>query len=392
LRRKLSAELISSLIEEVYEGVLDETRWESAAERLRSATGALSSVLSWENSRHVFFGAFAQPYVPRDLEELYVRELYPLDVPRNVARTRPEGSWVSTEETELHARFRRSALEGPLYRVIGIDRIEGIPVWNREGLYVTMSLNFHRSAPLLAPDEIRALGALGGHVARAARLQDELWRRGATLGALLTLVDRVTGGVVLVDREGRVVHANPEAVRLFAEGDGVLRSEGRLVAVDARTAPMLRGAIARASAESSDGPATGDLLLLPRPPGRRPLEVAITPLPVDSLSERSAFRPLLANLGHPAAAILISDAERIHDRFAHAIGKLYELTPAEAAIATAIAQGARVSSIALERGVSEQTVRSQLKSVFEKTGTSSQGELAALLAASLQRAVLGTVP
>ncbi|HUG37180.1 MAG TPA: LuxR C-terminal-related transcriptional regulator, partial [Candidatus Limnocylindrales bacterium] len=240
--------------------------------------------------------------------------------------------------------------------------------------------------------EIRALTVLGGHLARAARLQSELWRRGARLGALLELVDRVAWGVVLLDPRRRIVHANPEARRLAAEGDGIAFTGGQLVAVDARDAAALRAAIAGAvGGESFSGPARGDLLLLSRAPHRRPLEVAITPLPLDGASERSRFRPLLEDLEHPAAAILLADPERSADGFAGALTRLYQLTPAEASIAAGIAKGSRISAIALERGVSEQTVRSQIKSVFEKTDTTSQGELAAMLAASLQRYVLGAV-
>jgi DNA-binding CsgD family transcriptional regulator len=53
----------------------------------------------------------------------------------------------------------------------------------------------------------------------------------------------------------------------------------------------------------------------------------------------------------------------------------FGLTPAEGRVAAQLAQGKSVREIALELHVTHHTVRSQLKSVFQKTGTRRQGEL-----------------
>lgn len=58
---------------------------------------------------------------------------------------------------------------------------------------------------------------------------------------------------------------------------------------------------------------------------------------------------------------------------------LFDLTPAEARVAGAIAQGRTVNDIAGALSVQPNTVRVQLKSIFAKTGVSRQAELASLL-------------
>ncbi|MCP1535491.1 helix-turn-helix transcriptional regulator [Methylorubrum extorquens] len=58
---------------------------------------------------------------------------------------------------------------------------------------------------------------------------------------------------------------------------------------------------------------------------------------------------------------------------------LFDLTPAEARVARDIARGLGVPEAAVQAGVTQGTIRSQLKAVFAKTGTSRQAELAALL-------------
>jgi DNA-binding CsgD family transcriptional regulator len=58
---------------------------------------------------------------------------------------------------------------------------------------------------------------------------------------------------------------------------------------------------------------------------------------------------------------------------------LFDLTPAEARVARAVARSETIETIAKEFGVSKGTVRNQLKAVFAKTGVARQTDLARLL-------------
>jgi len=58
---------------------------------------------------------------------------------------------------------------------------------------------------------------------------------------------------------------------------------------------------------------------------------------------------------------------------------LFDLSPAEARLGQAIAAGATLNTFAARSGISIHTARSQLASVFAKTGTRRQAEFAALL-------------
>jgi len=59
---------------------------------------------------------------------------------------------------------------------------------------------------------------------------------------------------------------------------------------------------------------------------------------------------------------------------------LFALTASEARVAHAVTQGMSIDEIAARCGVDRETVRSQLKAVFAKTGTNRQAQLASLLA------------
>jgi DNA-binding NarL/FixJ family response regulator len=61
------------------------------------------------------------------------------------------------------------------------------------------------------------------------------------------------------------------------------------------------------------------------------------------------------------------------------VRSLFDLTPAEARVARGLASGKTVEDIAADSGVSENTVRSHVRGVLQKTGRSRQAEVVALL-------------
>lgn len=63
------------------------------------------------------------------------------------------------------------------------------------------------------------------------------------------------------------------------------------------------------------------------------------------------------------------------------IQALYDLTPAEARVARGVVEGETVANLARRFGVSHETIRSQLKNVFSKTGVQRQADLVSQLGA-----------
>jgi DNA-binding CsgD family transcriptional regulator len=80
-----------------------------------------------------------------------------------------------------------------------------------------------------------------------------------------------------------------------------------------------------------------------------------------------------------AALVVFTPLSSPNPPDAKLIQGLFDLTAAEARVATGIASGMSLEDIARQSGVSRETVRSQLRSVMEKTGTRRQAELAAKL-------------
>ena len=79
-------------------------------------------------------------------------------------------------------------------------------------------------------------------------------------------------------------------------------------------------------------------------------------------------------------AVFLSDPNLQQPISIDSLVSVYNLTPSEAQVAISLANGHSIDEIANASHHSAHTIRSQLKSVFRKTGVSRQSELIKLLA------------
>lgn len=203
-------------------------------------------------------------------------------------------------------------------------------------------------------DVDRVLETLHPHWQRAFELREEL-RQAAMLGRLYTdLIDRLDLGVAVLDADGRLRHANPAFARLLARIDPHAPA-----APEAWLRRTLAAAPARAGPEGdiplvSEGRAVG-VCFVPASLRAGPLGAA----PAGRLVVLRLAGSDRADLSHRAGLLALA----------------YGLTGQEGAAALHLAEGLTTEAAARAMGVSENTLRSHLKQVFDKMGVSSRTEL-----------------
>lgn len=84
---------------------------------------------------------------------------------------------------------------------------------------------------------------------------------------------------------------------------------------------------------------------------------------------------------HAVAILLFSFISPTHRRLPEAerLAVWFGLSASEASLSIDFAQGLNVNEIAMQRGLSQLTIRTHLRSIFEKTNTHKQRDLVALL-------------
>ena len=88
--------------------------------------------------------------------------------------------------------------------------------------------------------------------------------------------------------------------------------------------------------------------------------------------------PMRKNAGEVLVLLRLAASSSV--ALVNSLRQLFRLSPAEAAIAIALASGADLHEIAEERSVKLNTLRSQIASIMAKTNTRRQAELVAMVA------------
>lgn len=153
--------------------------------------------------------------------------------------------------------------------------------------------------------------------------------------------------------------------------------------------------VAWANKAAQDNPGTAWLALFERHTVSRPvlaIRRQLQELVAASLRQRSSAEALITTAndtwfatatpvnGKPNLALLrLSALNNLAPGVRPRLERLYGLTRAEAELTVLLAQGQSLEAIATARGVKLDTVRTQLRTIYKKTGTHRQGELVCLV-------------
>src|SRR5262245_25517029 len=191
-------------------------------------------------------------------------------------------------------------------------------------------------------------------------------RQPDTARAAVAGLDLIGVAAAALARTGRSIALNVHFEQLMP--DVAQERGGRLRLTDATADAILCDAVGRLGSERDARRAR----LIPVP-----ASAAHPPIIMQLIAIRGAMHDALA----PAHAVLIAMPLVAKEPPAAAVLQgLFDLTPAEARVARAVAQRQTIAAVAKEFGLSKETVRSQLRAALAKAGLTRKGDLAAMLA------------
>jgi DNA-binding CsgD family transcriptional regulator len=203
------------------------------------------------------------------------------------------------------------------------------------------------------------------HLQRSIQLQMRLGLSDQIRALTLDLFERAGVGVLILDRQMRLLFANSLAERLLDNSSGLRVANGR-VSVARASAVTFERMVARAAQTSSgEGLDAGGMLTVGYAPGKT-LRLLVSPLPRDGFGAGS--------LG-PAVMVLAADDQAVPAWAPEQLQNAFGLTRAEALLLAALVTGESVSDHARRLGISVETARTHLKHVLNKTGHHRQVDL-----------------
>jgi DNA-binding CsgD family transcriptional regulator len=274
------------------------------------------------------------------------------------------GASVVTDQ-DLFAN-EQDMLRDPLYATLGHV---GFRWWAAVGFKAGSALwglslqRTPREGPFEA-EEKNALAQLSRRLTETATLSKAVGRQ--VLAGMTNALHHVGQAALALDSVGFVIDANGLAAGHF---DDDIRVRNRRLCVRDKRA---QSDLDRFVDQLKTTPNTAALPVEPivvRRETKRPVVIRI--MPVDG----AARNPFL----NARALLILTDMDASPGPELSGFSQVFELTPAETRLAALIAKGTSSKQAAEQLGIAHETARSQLKSVFAKTGTHRQSELVLLI-------------
>ncbi|PRA20872.1 helix-turn-helix transcriptional regulator [Pseudomonas poae] len=286
----------------------------------------------------------------------------------------PTDTVFTVDELVSDAEWSRSAFyllycaPHDCYHMLGAD------IRMPDGGTVRFRINRPEQHPRFSATERAMCAMLLPHLRRALHLHAQL-DRSQSMGSLYSrAIGRLAVATIMLDEHGNVTQLNPVARDILDSQDGLKVVGGRLEAAypsdNRELARLVRNAFQRARQGVGKGVQVAEATSIARPSGQVSLGVVVEPIPSQALLEGH---------GKPTVVVYVRDAVSKSLVSTVLTSQLYNLTPAETALALELANGLSLEDASLVLNIRRNTARAHLRSIFSKTGVRRQTELVRIM-------------
>ena len=362
---------LDQLIGAFYEAALQPELWNQALDQLMRIVDAQTAHLLLINrqngqvdSSFLWVPELSQDEATKgDLD--YASYYHRLDPRMDVAMNTPAGEWMVCHRHFDDGFVRHSEFFNDYLIPYGFRYLLGVRLADME--QHSAFLGIHRCGDRAPFSEAatRGLHRVTPHLARAARLFHKSEALRSQLEAGWGALSALSGAILIVDQHQLVRFANQAAEAMLAQRKGIQVKQGRLTHANT----TIRNSLAQLVKEAATA-GRGSATTLTGETGRKQRLMAVP------LSARSR---LATPWQIPLVLLMISDPATQQLPPERLLRQLFGLSQAEIRLAQALLTGMEATEYARDAGISANTVRSQLRSLFDKTGTRRQTDLVRLL-------------
>lgn len=353
--------LDEDLLDRIYEAAAISDYWPEVLERLAAIAGAQAGALvayrGREPAGHTSSRLYREGYDDYFTNGIEIENVRPL---RALDRQYP--GFLSDLEVQTPEEIERDEIYNRFLHPHGLQWTAGTLILSPSGDLLVVDVARALGEPPFDRASLEAIDQYRPHLARASLMSSRLGLRAAR---------DMTDAMQLLGLPAIALSGSGKAVAMNALAEAL---DGRVM-----TGGFDRVTLAHASADLLLAQALEDAragtvrsIPLPAADGQPALIVHLLPITGAAHDIFAATKSLML-----VTAITAPEAPT-----QELLAGLFDLTPAEARVARALASGLPLDQVAAEFGLSVQTIRNQLAAVFHKTGTSRQVELLRLIAGS----------
>jgi DNA-binding CsgD family transcriptional regulator len=367
---------LSTMLANIYDAAGDASLWAPLIEALAGRTKSHSAALVIQAFDQDLYAISNSWRVSEEFVRAYREHYHRLDTWAEVVVPNPNkypGGDVCTSESLCPLpQLKKKEFYNDHLAKGGIEHALLGLVENNKSCVAAVALYRDKSGSEFGEPELKILRFLAPHLRRSFNLYRRFLTLKSRTEGIENALDILPTGVIFVDFKGDVILMNRTAAACVAERDGLLATPAGLRAELSAESIQLQKTIQEATATSSgNGSRAGGTVVVSRR-ARPPLGVQISPI-----------RSSTVDVSRKAAAVaFVTDPLRIQRPQQETLRMCYGLTAAECRVALLLSDGGSPREISDTLGISENTVRTQIKSIFSKTGVHRQSELIRLLVGS----------
>jgi DNA-binding CsgD family transcriptional regulator len=363
---------VSSLIGEIYDAALDPDLWPGVLEKGCRFVGGVASNLYSEDSAAKTGNIHYTWGVDRHYGRLYYDKYIKFNPFTTAQLFFDIEQIISVGDIMPYEEFRETLFYKEWAQPQGWVDAASAVLDKSATSYAAISVMRHERDGLVDDDARWRMSLLVPHVRRAVLIGKVIELHKAEASTLADTLDGLTAGMFLFDKTGRIVHANESGHVMIGDARFVRAAAGRLVATDARANQSLQDIFAAAECGDDAVGVKGISVPLPARAGQ---EHVAHVLPLTAGMRRRAGASYSA-----VAAVFVRKATLDVPSPLETVAKRHRLTPSELRVLLAIVEIGGVPEVANALGISETTVKTHLRHLFEKTSTTRQADLVKLVA------------
>jgi DNA-binding CsgD family transcriptional regulator/PAS domain-containing protein len=364
---------LSALIGDIYDAAFDPASWPDVLHQVASFVGGSGGSLFVRDGASKTGNALYDVGVDLHYRESYFNTYIKLD-PMNAANAvLSAGEVISNSSVISRTEFLRTRFYKEWVKPQGwVDNVVG--AIEKSPTSIALVAVFRGEREGLADEGARQrLRLLLPHFRRAVLIGKVINFQRAENATLADTLDALAAATFMVDAAARIVHANAAGWAMLGEGELFRAVSGRLVAICSQAEQTLADIVATAAGGDAAIGISGVAVPLTTGSGQ---DYVAHVLPLTSGARREAgtsYAAVAAIFVHKAALDVHSPLELLARRF--------RLTPSELQVLLAVVEVGGAPKVAETLGIAENTVKTHLRRLFEKTGTTRQAELVKLVAA-----------
>ena len=365
----------SHIVPEIYEATIDPNHWDYVVTMIAKLTRSTSACLYYKNKEMEIASTIAQFGLPMQKQSDFGDQCDVLDgmfcAKEAGARENPEctqffpgSNGVMQEDSDFYLSWMKPN---------GIYHVGGAQFVDTETHKAGIAILRDKNAGVWDEGELRVINEILPHLRRALNIHSEFTHLRLKQDALLKGLDRLVIGLILYDHHAKPVYINPTAKAIIKSHPALQLQDGELILTNPDDDKKLHATIAHAADIDPDDSWKQSVAIgITHPDVEAPLPLLVTPMHAHLIT---------SDLDYEGArvAVFLSDPNLEQPISIDNLVSVYNLTPSEAQVAISLANGHSIDEIANQSHHSAHTIRSQLKSVFRKTGVSRQSELIKLL-------------